>query len=238
MEEAAVLALVGVDVHAIDHLMKQTGFPVGPITLLDEVGIDVAAHVAKDMASFFEPRFGKRDASALEAMVKQGFLGRKSNKGFFLYGKEQPHDALAKARKMASNMPFFGDRLSDLVGGKGKPLNPGALEILSAHGTKHGSKKVEDRKELQDRVLLRMVNEAVQCLQEGILDNPVDGDIGAVFGLGFPPMTGGPFRYLDTVGAGVVASSLDRFAAKYGQRFTPSTLLVDHAKSGRKFHQA
>ncbi|MDP2340581.1 MAG: 3-hydroxyacyl-CoA dehydrogenase NAD-binding domain-containing protein [Deltaproteobacteria bacterium] len=238
MEEAAVLALEGVDVHAIDLLMRQTGFPVGPITLLDEVGIDVAAHVAKDMAAFFEPRFGKRDASALEAMVKQGFLGRKTNKGFFLYGKELPHDALSKARKMAGNMPLFGDRISDLVGGKGKPLNPGALEILSAHGTKHGSKKVEDKKELQDRVLLRMVNEAVQCLQEGILDNPVDGDIGAVFGLGFPPMTGGPFRYLDTVGAGVVASSLDRFAAKYGQRFTPSSLLVEHAKSGRKFHRA
>ena len=242
MEEAAILALEGVDVHAIDLLMRQVGFPVGPITLLDEVGIDVAAHVAKDMASFFEPRFGKRDASALEAMVKQGFLGRKTNKGFYLYGKEQPHDALSKAKKMASSLPLFGDRLSDLVGGKGKPLNPGALEILSAHGTRHGSKKVEDngkdKKELQDRVLLRMVNEAVQCLQEGILDNPVDGDIGAVFGLGFPPMTGGPFRYLDTVGAGVVASTLDRFAAKYGQRFTPSSLLVDHAKSGRRFHAA
>ncbi len=238
MEEAALLALEGVDVHTIDLLMRQTGFPVGPITLLDEVGIDVAAHVAKDMASFFETRFGKRDASALDAMVKQGFLGRKTSKGFFLYGKEQPHDALSKAKKMASNLPIFGDRLSELVGSKGKPLNPGALEILSAHGTRHGSKKVDDKKELQDRVLLRMVNEAVQCLQEGILDNPVDGDIGAVFGLGFPPMTGGPFRYLDTVGAGLVASTLDRFAAKYGQRFTPANLLVEHAKSGRKFHRS
>ena len=237
MEEAAVLALEGVDLHTIDLLMRQTGFPVGPITLLDEVGIDVAAHVAKDMAPFFAERFGPRDSSALEAMVKMGFLGRKTNKGFFLYGKEQPANALAKARKLAANLPIFGDRLSELVGGKGKPLNPGALELFAAHGTRHGSKKVEDKKELQDRVLLRMVNEAVQCLQEGILDNPIDGDIGAVFGLGFPPMTGGPFRYVDSLGAGVVAQALDRFAAKYGQRFTPATLLVDHAKSGRKFHQ-
>ncbi len=81
-----------------------------------------------------------------------------------------------------------------------------------------------------------MVNEAVQCLQKGILDNAVDGDIGAVFGLGFPPMTGGPFRYVDTVGAGVVTATLERFASKMGPRFTPCELLVEQAKTGRKFH--
>jgi enoyl-CoA hydratase/long-chain 3-hydroxyacyl-CoA dehydrogenase len=235
MEEAAQLALEGVELHEIDRLMREVGFPVGPITLLDEVGIDVAAHVAKDMAPFFEIRFGKRDASALDAMVKQGFLGRKANKGFFLYGKEQPKDALSKARSMAASLPF-GDKLQALGIHRGKPLNPGALEILSAHGAKHGSKKVDDPRELQDRVLLRMVNEAVQCLEDGILDNPQDGDIGAVFGLGFPPMTGGPFRYTDTVGASTIVGTLERFAQRFGQRFTPSKLLVDVARSGRRFH--
>lgn len=236
MEEAAILALEGVELHEIDKLMRLTGFPVGPITLLDEVGIDVAAHVAKDLAPFFEPRFGKRDSAALEAMVKQGFLGRKANKGFFLYGNEQPTDALSKARSFAAHLPMVGDKLTMLGIHKGKPLNPGALEILAAHGAKPGSKKVDDVKALQDRVLLRMVNEAAQCLQEGILDNPVDGDIGAVFGLGFPPMTGGPFRFVDTVGASSVVSTLERFADKHGQRFTPSQLLVDVARSGRRFH--
>ena len=238
MEEAAQLALEGVDLHEIDKLMRLAGFPVGPITLLDEVGIDVAAHVAKDMAPFFEPRFGKRDASALDAMVKQGFLGRKANKGFFLYGKEQPKDALSKAKSMAAHLPMVGDRLSALGIHKGKPTNPGALEILAAHGAKPGSKKVDDVKSLQERVLLRMVNEAVQCLEDGILDNPQDGDIGAVFGLGFPPMTGGPFRYTDTVGASYVVSALERFQNTHGQRFTPSKLLVDTARSGRLFHSA
>ena len=236
MEEAAILALEGVELHEIDRLMREVGFPVGPVTLLDEVGIDVAAHVAKDMAPFFAPRFGDRDASALEAMVKQGFLGRKANKGFFLYGKEQPTDALSKAKKAASSLPFVGDKLGALGVYKGKPLNPGALAILAAHGKKPGSTKVTDAKGLQDRVLLRMVNEAVQCLQDGILENATDGDVGAVFGLGFPPMTGGPFRYVDTVGASAVVSTLERLVASHGQRFTPSKLLVEMARSGRRFH--
>jgi len=236
LEEAAQLALEGVELHEIDRLMRLTGFPVGPITLIDEVGIDVGAHVAKDLAPFFEPRFGKRDASALDAMVKQGFLGRKANKGFYLYGREQPKDTLSKAKSFAAHLPVVGDKLGILGIHKGKPLNPGALEILAAHGSKPGSKKVDDPKELQDRVLLRMVNEAVQCLQEGILDNPIDGDVGAVFGLGFPPMTGGPFRYVDTVGASAVVATLERFAQKYGQRFTPARLLVDTARQGRRFH--
>lgn len=236
LEEAAQLALEGVELHEIDRLMRLVGFPVGPITLIDEVGIDVGAHVAKDLAPFFEPRFGARDASALDAMVKQGFLGRKANKGFYLYGREQPKDTLSRAKSFAANLPMVGDKLGLLGIHKGKPLNPGALEILAAHGAKPGSKKVDDPKELQDRVLLRMVNEAVQCLQEGILDNAVDGDVGAVFGLGFPPMTGGPFRYVDTVGASTVVARLERFAQKYGQRFTPAQVLVDAARHGRRFH--
>jgi len=237
MEEAATLALEGIDLYAIDHLMKKAGFPVGPITLLDEVGIDVAAHVAKDMAPFFAPRFGQRDSSALDAMVTQGFLGRKANKGFFLYGKEQPKDALSKVKAFAGNVPLLGGVLEQAgVVHKGKPLNPGALAILAQHGARPGSKKVDDERALQDRVLLRMVNEAVQCLQEGILDNPVDGDIGAVFGLGFPPMKGGPFRFVDTVGASTVVSTLEKFAVAHGKRFTPAQLLVDHARSGKRFH--
>ena len=93
-------------------------------------------------------------------------------------------------------------------------------------------------KAIQDRVVLRMVNEAVQCLQEGVLDNAVDGDIGAVLGLGFPPMRGGPFRYTDTVGASHVVTTLERLAAAHGKRFTPCELLVEHARKGTSFHAA
>ncbi len=227
MDEAAVIGMEGVEFHRFDQIMKDFGFPVGPIALLDEVGIDVGAHVAKDMAPFFKDRMAAADSDALDAMVKAGFLGRKSKKGFFLYDqgpkkKDAAHQIVSMLKKAVGQ------------GDEGKPINPGALEIFKAHGGKSGGKV--DVTEIQHRMAMRMVNEAVMCLEDGILDNPVDGDIGAVFGLGFPPFRGGPFRYVDSIGAGRAVSILEKLADKYGKRFAPTGLLVEHAKSGKKFH--
>jgi 3-hydroxyacyl-CoA dehydrogenase/enoyl-CoA hydratase/3-hydroxybutyryl-CoA epimerase len=90
--------------------------------------------------------------------------------------------------------------------------------------------------EVQKRVVLQMVNEAMHCLGEGILRNPRDGNIGAIFGLGFPPFLGGPFRYADIRGAQAVVDDLRRLVDKYGPRFEPAPALVEAAKDNRKFH--
>ena len=91
--------------------------------------------------------------------------------------------------------------------------------------------------EVQNRMSLRLINEAVLCLEEGILSCPRDGDIGAVFGLGFPPFRGGPFRYIDSMGAGQVVSLMEALADRHGSRFHPAALLVEHAKKGTRFHK-
>ena len=81
-----------------------------------------------------------------------------------------------------------------------------------------------------------MVNEAALCLQDEIILNPLDGDIGAVFGLGFPPFRGGPFRYIDTVGTAETLRIMDDLAEKCGPRFAAAQIIRDYDKAGKKFY--
>ena len=91
-------------------------------------------------------------------------------------------------------------------------------------------------REIQDRLVFAFLNEAVLCLQEGILRSPRDGDVGAIFGLGFPAFLGGPFRYLDRLGARFAAEVLEGLRARHGDRFKPARLLVEMARDGKSFH--
>ena len=89
--------------------------------------------------------------------------------------------------------------------------------------------------EIVDRCLLLFVNETARCLEEGILKSAYDGDVGAVFGLGFPPFWGGPFRYVDHLGAASIVDRLRGLADKYGTRFEPAKILLEYAAENKKF---
>ena len=82
----------------------------------------------------------------------------------------------------------------------------------------------------------RFVNEAAKCLEDEIIANPVVGDIGLVFGTGFAPFRGGPFRYLDQVGVRKYVDMMNGFADKYGRHFEPCQILKDYANADKKFH--
>lgn len=200
MNEALLLLEEGTSIEFLDSAMKKFGYPVGPMALLDEVGIDVGAHVGETMAPVFNARGGKSSTKAQE-LLDAGYLGRKNKRGMYLYS------------------------------GKKKEVNS---EVYALFGGSHRTKP--DIDSVQQRMALMMINEAAYCLQENILKSPVDGDLGAILGLGFPPFTGGPFRYVDHVGAQSVVDKLNAFTEQFGPRFKPAGILSDLAKLGQRFY--
>ena len=97
-------------------------------------------------------------------------------------------------------------------------------------------KSTATAEEMQFRLISRFVNEAAFCLQDGIIRAPADGDIGAVFGIGFPPFLGGPFRMLDIQGTKQFVDKMLKFRDAKGPQFEPAQILKDYAASGKKFH--
>ncbi|MBM4781577.1 MAG: fatty acid oxidation complex subunit alpha FadJ [Archangiaceae bacterium] len=201
LNEAAFVLAEGADIAELDRSLTDFGFPVGPITLLDEVGIDVAAKVAKIMHDAYGDRMLAPNTT--DALVADGRLGRKAKKGFYTYAE-----------------------------GKKKEVDE-SIYALMPHGK---DRKRFDRAEMAERCALQMVNEAIRCLGEGILRSPRDGDIGAIFGLGFPPFLGGPFRYAEAQGLGRIQQRLEHYQERHGVRFTPAPLLGELVKNGKRFY--
>ena len=193
----------GLAIETVDKAMLKKGFPVGPITLLDEVGLDIAAHVTESSRTFAETKKGFTVNDAVVRMNTDGRKGKKNKKGFFSYDKK----------------------------GKKSGVDSTAYQYFKGNGDQ--TLNIND---IQDRGVMLMLNEAVLCLEEGIISTPTDGDLGAVFGIGFLPFTGGPFRMIDAIGVKQIVARMNELKAVYGERFTPASLLVKMAESSQTFH--
>ena len=214
MNEATFILMEGARVEEIDESLVKAGFPVGPLALLDEVGIDVGAKVAQTM---FE-HFGMRMAPPpqLAVLVENGRIGRKAKKGFYDYASTK------KKGPRAVDFEIYNE-LGLEVPGSVVETEPVASSWLH----------LDERAE---RCLMAMLNEAVRCLEEGVIRQARDADIGAIFGLGFPPFLGGPLFLIDQVGASKVLARIEALAERFGERFEPAQLLRDHAKNGTRFY--
>ncbi|NND81638.1 MAG: fatty acid oxidation complex subunit alpha FadJ [Gammaproteobacteria bacterium] len=201
--EAVRLVLEGVAIEAVDNALEEFGFPVGPIKLMDEVGIDVGAHIVETLHEAFGERVPLIEG--IETLIGDDRKGKKNGRGFYDYqGK-------SKGKEVDQS-------IYNLIG----VSDPGSNEMAS--------------QVIAERVVLTMLNEAAWCLGEDILRSARDGDIGAIFGLGFPPFRGGPFRYMETLGLATVVDKLEALQAEHGKRFAPAPLLKELAASDKTFY--
>jgi len=200
MVEAISLLEEGYSIKRIDSIMEQFGMPMGPVTLFDEVGIDVAHKVAKILQASMGDRMAESDM--LEKMIADQRMGKKSGVGFYRYN------------------------------GKKKSLDPDMAKYIT----------IKERTALKDEALIQrmiypMVNEAARCLEEKIVKQPRDVDVGMIFGTGFAPFRGGLLTYADTENITRIVNSLGEFAAKHGARFEPAKILQNMAGGSEGFYQ-
>ncbi len=200
MNEAGLLLQEGVPIEVLDRVMTRWGFPVGPVTLLDEVGLDVAAKAGGVMHENFGERLAP--SSVIGKLIADGRLGRKAGKGFYLYSDGKKTDPDPAAYRVAGVSPLAS----------------------------------VDEEMVERRLVYSMLNEAAMAVAEGVVHQPRDGDIGAIFGIGYPPFRGGPLRTIDTLGASAVVETLEALAADHGPRFTPATSLKAMATAGTRFY--
>jgi 3-hydroxyacyl-CoA dehydrogenase/enoyl-CoA hydratase/3-hydroxybutyryl-CoA epimerase len=205
LNEAALLLAEGARLEDVDRALVNFGFPVGPFVLFDEVGLEVAQHVGETVGAAFGDRIP--GATIVNDLVERGETGRKAGRGFYVWPAPPPTRVSRLARRLLRRSP--------------RSANPFVYGDVPRRGFPESS--------LQDRLVLLFVNEAIRCLDEGVLASPTDGDVGAVLGLGFPPFRGGPFHYADAYavarGAAALAERLRGLAAQHGPRFEPAESL-------------
>ena len=199
LNEAARLLTEGVAIESLDRALVDFGFPVGPLSLLDDIGIDVGYKVSGVLGRAFGPRM--QPPAGLQKLLDEGSLGKKSGRGFYVHG------------------------------GRSRRVNDDVYALLGAQPTDQAEAVA-----IAERCVLQMINEAARCLESGVLRCARDGDIGAVFGLGFPPFLGGPFRYADTLGASYLVGRLEHFAELHGERYQPAGILSGLAERGESFY--
>jgi 3-hydroxyacyl-CoA dehydrogenase len=180
LSEAVGLVERGVEIPAIDAELRRFGMPMGPLELLDEIGLDVARKVAHVLQEAFGPRVGS--TALLDKLVAAGSLGKKSGLGFYRYERGE--------RKGVNPVLVVLATPKSSGGAKGAPL--------------------VSPDEIRDRLLDAMVNEGALALDDRVVERAEDVDLAMILGTGFPPFRGGLLRYADQAGIGAIVERLTR----------------------------
>jgi 3-hydroxyacyl-CoA dehydrogenase/enoyl-CoA hydratase/3-hydroxybutyryl-CoA epimerase len=216
--DAAELFESGLHPAKIDNALLQWGMPMGPLRLIDEIGVDITI----DIGNTLEKAYGRRDhiPAVLLWLRDREMLGRKTGAGFYKYeGKTQtPNESLNEWRRGLHGEP---------EGAEGPNIPPDW----------HRDPRLRlDEEDLARRLVLLMVNEAARCVEERVVDSPADADYGMILGTGFAPFRGGPLRFAEHLGLKKVVKELERLA-KTEEKFLPCEILKKHARDGSRFYE-
>jgi 3-hydroxyacyl-CoA dehydrogenase/enoyl-CoA hydratase/3-hydroxybutyryl-CoA epimerase len=223
--EAAQLFGNDASAHEIDNALLQWGMPMGPLRLIDEIGVDITI----DIANTLEKTYGKRDRAPkiLREMQSAKMLGRKSGGGIYRYeGKPQtPNRAIEKWRATQPVSP------SEVAGSRG-----GTLEVAPQDPSTPLRLAQDNGEDMANRLMSLMVNEAARCLEENVVASPEDADYGMILGTGFPAWRGGPLRFAENFGIRKLVEEMEKLA-RTNEKYAPCALLRKHAQEGTKFYE-
>ncbi len=205
--EGYEMLLEGVPPAMIENAGKMAGMPVGPLSLNDEIAIDLALKIIKATESDLGPQAIEQAQKNLliEMVEKRGRLGRKNGKGFYDYPEK----------------------------GKGQKRLWPELKTLQP---KHLDPDTIDVNELKQRFLAVQAVEAARTVEDHVITDPREADVGSILGFGFAPFTGGTLSYIDFMGTKVFVELCQKLEKKFGSRFTPPKLLLDMAAKGETFY--
>lgn len=203
--EGHLMLIEGVPPAMIENAGRMAGMPVGPLSLNDEIALDLGLKITKATEADLGPEaIDQRQKKLLVDLVEtQGRLGRKNGKGFYDY-------------------PEKGN----------KTLWPGLLDMQAV---KLDPDSI-DIEELKQRLLVVQAVEAARTVEDGVVTDPREADVGSIVGFGFAPFTGGTLSYIDFMGVKNFVALCDKLAAKHGPRFAPPQLLRDMAAKGETFY--
>jgi 3-hydroxyacyl-CoA dehydrogenase/enoyl-CoA hydratase/3-hydroxybutyryl-CoA epimerase len=205
IREGHLMLAEGVPAAMIENVGRMAGMPVGPLSLNDEVAVDLAWKILKATEADLGPEaIDVRQKALLEEMVeKRGRYGRKNGKGFYDYPQSGP-----------------------------KRLWPGLAELQT---TKLDPDSL-DVEELKTRLLAIQALEAARCVEEGVVTDMREADVGSILGFGYAPFTGGTISYIDGMGTKAFVELCKELAKRYGSRFKSGRLLRDLASTGETFY--
>jgi 3-hydroxyacyl-CoA dehydrogenase/enoyl-CoA hydratase/3-hydroxybutyryl-CoA epimerase len=213
LNEAGFLLGEGASVDEIDRVATDFGMPMGPLRLIDEIGIDVMHHVGTILHQGLGDRLAP--APSLVALHASGRLGKKGGLGLYRHDGDRKEVvdpeiySILGIAKATERPPASGQ---------------GAAGPASA--------------EMQDRLILVMINEAARTLEDGIAGTAGEVDLAMIMGTGFPPFRGGLLRYADEVGAPTLLARLEGYEKSAGSRFAPAPLIRRLAEEERGFYDA